>query len=576
MSKKSLYSLLASLLVLGLMLSACAPAPAEEPVVEEPVVEEPVEEPTAEPTEVVVEFSLDPYVAEAIAGWDHYNTISPADVNTALAEKDVFLIDVREPSELAEKGYIEGAINIPLRTLFDDPSLLPALDTYIVLYCGSGARCTQAMAYMSIAGYTDAWTMVGNSFGGWVSAGFPVVTGEIAAPEAINAVEFEPALLEAIQNALHGIPEGFAQVNPADVNALVAEDENTVIIDVRKPEELEADGFIAGAVNIQLETMIDRIAEWPADLDTPIVVYCKAGTRGQIAMSILRTYGYTNVVNIKGGFDGWKNAGLAYEGGVVNLDSRATAFLAAMESYNTIQPADVNTLLAEGEEIVLIDVREVSELEEKGWIEGAINIPLRTLLDDLTLLPPFDAQVIVYCGSGVRCTQAMTYMGLLGYKDVKTMVGGSFGGWLEAGYPVVTGEIPAPTPFNAITADVKVVEQLRTAMQNIPDGFGQVAPADLNTEIIDGGEFVIFDVRTAEEVAETGTLEGAINLPIIDFVAMKDQWPAELDTPIIVTCKSGTRGLIAMSILRAYGYTDVRNIKGGIDAWIAAALPVVK
>jgi hydroxyacylglutathione hydrolase len=47
--------------------------------------------------------------------------------------------------------------------------------------------------------------------------------------------------------------------------------------------------------------------------DTPIAVHCQGGTRSGIAASLLQANGYTNVVNMKDGFDGWKATGLPIE-----------------------------------------------------------------------------------------------------------------------------------------------------------------------------------------------------------------------------------------------------------------------
>jgi rhodanese-related sulfurtransferase len=52
--------------------------------------------------------------------------------------------------------------------------------------------------------------------------------------------------------------------------------------------------------------------------------------------------------------------------------------------------------------------------------------------------------------------------------------------------------------------------------------------------------------------------------------------PADKAAPIVVTCKSGHRGGMAMLYLNFLGYTNIRNMGGGMNAWIAAELPVVK
>jgi rhodanese-related sulfurtransferase len=45
---------------------------------------------------------------------------------------------------------------------------------------------------------------------------------------------------------------------------------------------------------------------------------------------------------------------------------------------------------------------------------------------------------------------------------------------------------------------------------------------------------------------------------------------------VVVYCGSGHRSTIAMSILWAYGYSDVHSLKGGFGAWVEAGYPVVE
>jgi rhodanese-related sulfurtransferase len=57
---------------------------------------------------------------------------------------------------------------------------------------------------------------------------------------------------------------------------------------------------------------------------------------------------------------------------------------------------------------------------------------------------------------------------------------------------------------------------------------------------------------------------------------MKDQWPEDMNAPIVVYCGSDHRSTIAMSILWAYGYSDVLSLKGGFGGWVEAGYPVVE
>ena len=47
--------------------------------------------------------------------------------------------------------------------------------------------------------------------------------------------------------------------------------------------------------------------------DTPITLYCGAGTRSAIGASLLQAQGFEDVANAKGGFDAWEAAGLPIE-----------------------------------------------------------------------------------------------------------------------------------------------------------------------------------------------------------------------------------------------------------------------
>ena len=50
-------------------------------------------------------------------------------------------------------------------------------------------------------------------------------------------------------------------------------------------------------------------------------------------------------------------------------------------------------------------------------------------------------RIAIYCGSGHRSTMALTILGTYGYGDLSSLKGG-FGGWVEAGYPVVEYAVP--------------------------------------------------------------------------------------------------------------------------------------
>ena len=86
----------------------------------------------------------------------------------------------------------------------------------------------------------------------------------------------------------------------------------------------------------------------------------------------------------------------------------------------------------------------------------------------------------------------------------------------------------------------------------------------------------LLDVRTADELAADGYIAGSVHVPVTELFARLDQLPQDKAAKMVVLCKSGHRGAIALMALKMIGYTDVRNLGGGLGAWIAAQLPVEK
>ena len=80
----------------------------------------------------------------------------------------------------------------------------------------------------------------------------------------------------------------------------------------------------------------------------------------------------------------------------------------------------------------VIDVREESEFAE-GHIAGAINIPVRTLGQNLDQIPT-DGPVIIYCASGHRAAMATAALHVMGFDNVRVFTAG-YGAWEAAGEP---------------------------------------------------------------------------------------------------------------------------------------------
>lgn len=86
---------------------------------------------------------------------------------------------------------------------------------------------------------------------------------------------------------------------PSQVEEFIKQ--NAFFLDVRTPEEF-AEGSIFGSVNIEVDELRTRISEINVPKDTPIVVNCFVGLRAYLAIMILKSYGFTNLYNLSGGY----------------------------------------------------------------------------------------------------------------------------------------------------------------------------------------------------------------------------------------------------------------------------------
>ena len=87
----------------------------------------------------------------------------------------------------------------------------------------------------------------------------------------------------------------------------------------------------------------------------------------------------------------------------------------------------------------------------------------------------------------------------------------------------------------------------------------------------DTTDITLVDVRTPDEFA-LGSITGAINIPLDEM----RQRLAEIPTnrPVWLFCGVGLRGYLASNILKANGYSEVRNLIGGLKTYNAATAKI--
>ena len=97
------------------------------------------------------------------------------------------------------------------------------------------------------------------------------------------------------------------------------------------------------------------------------------------------------------------------------------------------------------------------------------------------------------------------------------------------------------------------------------NGNDEITPIELKVLMEQGVETVILDVRNPEEIAIC-RIAGSTVIPLPELAARL----SELDpsASYVVHCKSGMRSAKAIGLMQAAGFSRLKNLSGGILAWI--------
>ncbi|HEX3865859.1 MAG TPA: rhodanese-like domain-containing protein [Gemmatimonadaceae bacterium] len=181
-------------------------------------------------------------------------------------------IDVRSAAEFAA-GHIPGTLNIPVSSSFATWAgwLVPS-DRDIIVLADDPERVAKARYALMLIGVDRVigWC------GAHLRAAWRAKCGALPTVESVG--------VDAVANGNH-----------------------RMLIDVRNAAEW-SEGHVPTAAHHFLGDLIERTRNLPRT--EPIAVHCQGGTRSAIAASLLQAEGFTNVVNVRGGFRAWQDAKL--------------------------------------------------------------------------------------------------------------------------------------------------------------------------------------------------------------------------------------------------------------------------
>ncbi len=200
--------------------------------------------------------------------------LTPAAFEAAANETGALLLDTRDPQTFA-KGFIPNSINIGIDGSFAPwvGALIPDVKQELLLITDPG-REEEVVTRLARVGYDAALGYLKGGFDSWKNAG-----KETDAIKSISAEE-----LALIQRA----------------------DEKVKIADVRKYSEYISE-HIRNVINAPLDFVNESMLK--VTKDEPVYVHCAGGYRSMIFISILRARGYSNLIDVKGGFKSIKESG---------------------------------------------------------------------------------------------------------------------------------------------------------------------------------------------------------------------------------------------------------------------------
>ncbi len=279
------------------------------------------------------------------------------------------------------------------------------------------------------------------------------------------------------------------------------------------------------------------------------------------------------------------------------LDDTFSRYLVrAVENEALISAKELEELQEEGN-LYLIDLRNPLDIKKKGYIPGAVSIPLRELGRKSSVLPDFSDQIVVYCEEAWQCVIAQAGLGVYGW-ELQILEGGTTQ-WEEAGGELAHDQIlvPEPDPFKPAfpccgiftpsldtqdaqrlsvdAPDTSLVAAINRMFEKVPPNYGSITPEELVDELGEETDLLVISIYQTPDskLADNFGAKNFLELPFGQLVEQKGKLPSNLEVPIVVYSQNDADAIVVMTILWTYGYFNTRSLIGGSKAWSAMKNP---
>jgi rhodanese-related sulfurtransferase len=222
-----------------------------------------------------------------------------------------------------------------------------------------------------------------------------------------------------------------------------------------------------------------------------------------------------------------------------------------------ISPADLAALMQSDRPHAVLDLRERATYE-KGHIFRATWLPRRLLEVRLpTLVTARTTPLVLYDDDGRLSELARPTLAAMGFRDVRTLVGG-LTAWRASGRPVVEGVNVPSKVFGE-----RVLHEMKTP---------EIRPHELQARQRAGADLVLVDARTPEEYAR-GCVPGAVNIPGGELILRVGELVRGPETTIVVHCGGRTRSYVGAEAVRRMRLPNpVLALENGTMGWTLAGL----
>lgn len=93
-------------------------------------------------------------------------------------------------------------------------------------------------------------------------------------------------------------------LSPAEYKQEV-KSQDVQLVDVRTPKEYK-EGYLEGAENMDFLADNFLLKMEKFDKSAPLYIYCRSGKRSAKAAAQLTEIGFTNIIDLEGGYEAWK------------------------------------------------------------------------------------------------------------------------------------------------------------------------------------------------------------------------------------------------------------------------------